>query len=189
MVRQKLPLVIRCSPATRTSGSAAFTLLEALAVVVLLGILAVLIAPSYPLLVAKAQEARCMGNMRAIHLGLASYLNDHEAVWPQGPSPAEEEAWSRFWTATLEPYDVTKSAWQCPTIRGMLAGTGVKKSEMPPMHYVPTMFTDAKGIAYRWATQPWLIERGDAHGRGALICFPDGSIKPFSKVLAEQGVR
>ena len=34
-----------------------------------------------------------------------------------------------------------------------------------------------------------LIEMADAHGQGPLICFPDGSVKPFAKVLAEQGVR
>jgi prepilin-type N-terminal cleavage/methylation domain-containing protein len=167
----------------------AFTLLEVLIVIFLLGILAVLGISNYPALIAKVQEARCMGNMRAIHLGLTYYLNDHEAVWPQGPPPDEEGAWSRFWIDTLARYDVTEGTWQCPTLRSMIATSGVPERERPRLHYVPTMFSDTKGIAYRWPTQPWLIERGDAHGRGALICFPDGAIKPFSKVLAEQGIR
>jgi len=181
--------VSRLSATCTLPGCRAFTIVELLAVVFLLLILISLAVPHYPKLIAKVQEVRCMANMRTIHAGLAGYLVDHEAVWPQGPSPAEGQLWSRFWLETLETYDVSRSTWQCPTIRGMMASMGVSAAEMPELHYVPTMFTDTKGIAYRWATQPWLIERGDAHGRGALICFPDGSIKPFSKVLAEQGVR
>ena len=54
---------------------------------------------------------------------------------------------------------------------------------------MPTAFGPTPGLATRWATHPWLIERADSHGQGPLICFPDGSVKPFNKVLAEQGVR
>ncbi len=62
-------------------------------------------------------------------------------------------------------------------------------SDRPKVHYTPTMFNATPGIATRWATQPWLIERSSVHAQGALICFPDGAIKSFDKVLAEQGVR
>ena len=51
------------------------------------------------------------------------------------------------------------------------------------------MFTAEPGIATRWATQPWLIERASVHKHGPHICFPDGSVKSFNKVLAEQGLR
>lgn len=169
--------------------SSAFTVLELLAVVALVGILVVLATANYPALIARAQEARCMANLRTIHLGLTQYLNDHDSVWPQGPSPEDETVWSRFWLDTLARYDVTEKVWQCPSLRSMLLAGGMPEQERPRLHYIPTMFSAAKGIAYRWPTQPWLIERGDAHGKGALICFPDGSIKPFSKVLAEQGIR
>jgi hypothetical protein len=61
--------------------------------------------------------------------------------------------------------------------------------QRPQVHYIPTMFTSEPDIANRWATQPWLIERSDAHGQGPLICFPDGSVKSAGRVVAEIGGR
>lgn len=71
----------------------------------------------------------------------------------------------------------------------MLGNPPKDKITESSIHYTPTMFDDKPGTARRWPTQPWLIERADAHGNGALICFTDGSIKPFNKVLADQGLR
>ena len=165
-------------------ASSAFTILEVLAVVTILMIIVVMLAPSIGGVVAKAQQARCMANMRAIHVGLSVYLNDHDEVWPQGPPPDAQPAWSDFWIRTLESQGVAAATWQCPTCAGLIRG-----ADAPSIHYIPTMFDATPGIARRWPTQPWLIERMDAHGSGALICFTDGSIKPFNKVLAEQGLR
>ena len=33
---------------------------------------------------------------------------------------------------------------------------------------------------------PWAIEIGDAHGKGNLCVFPDGTVKPMSEVVEEQ---
>jgi hypothetical protein len=51
------------------------------------------------------------------------------------------------------------------------------------------MFPAQPGSATQWATHPWLIERANVHRDGPHICFPDGSIKSFNKILAEQGAR
>lgn len=121
--------------------------------------------------------------MRNITTGLHAYLQDNNRQWPQGPTPDAGPAWENFWLGVLQPYGIGPKTWQCP---------GVATSSDPDatcIHYVPTMFPGVPGIATRWPTQPWLIERGEGHGQGALICFPDGSIKSFDKVLAEQGVR
>jgi len=170
----------------RQSG---FTLLEALAAVLILAILATLVATNYQSILARVQQAVCTSNMRSIHLALSTRLQDSGGVWPQGPSPETEQEWTLFWTTTLAPYGIGPKTWQCPTIRAEMRAQGATRAEWEQLHYVPTMFSAVKGIAYRWATQPWLIERANAHGHGALICFPDGSVKPFNKVLAEQGVR
>jgi len=120
--------------------------------------------------------------MRSIRVALGSYLQDHNSVWPQGPRPQEAD-WSAFWLRTLEPYDIQPATWQCPTIRRVTRGA---TDEGWALHYVPTMFGKTPNIANKWATHPWLIEVADAHGKGPLICFPDGAIKPLSRVLAEQ---
>ncbi len=149
----------------------------------LLAILAILTFPNIKSYLRRAGEVRCTGNMRAIAFALHAYLPDHGMVWPQGPTPEAEGAWENFWLNTLRPYGISPATWSCPTLAGEAGSAGSR------MHYTPTLFPPTPGIATRWATHPWLIERANAHGNGALIGFPDGSIKSFDKVLAEIGVR
>ncbi len=162
-----------------------FTILEVLAVLLILGILAALILPNYQRILAAAQQVQCASNMRSIRVAIAHYMDDHNMVWPQGPPP-ESELWAPFWVSVLAPYKITERTWQCPTIRGYMKDTGETEFGI---HYVPTTFDPTPNIANRWSTQPWLIEMADAHGNGPLICFPDGSVKSFNKVLAEEGYR
>ncbi len=170
----------------RNKGKNAFTLLEILAAITIISILLLLIAPNYQTLVAKAQETICASNMRSIRLALGNYLDDHQSVWPQAPESDDEKEISAFWLAALAPYDISERTWRCPTLASLMK-SGNKKEDFI-IHYVPTSFDATPNIANRWATQPWLIEIGDAHGKGPLICFPDGSVKPLTKVLAEQGL-
>lgn len=167
--------------------SAAYTLLEVVIVLLIISILSLLLVPNYPRIVAAAQEVICASRMRSIRVALGDYLNDHGNVWPQPPPGAEGAELEGFWLRTLEPYGISKSTWHCPTIRHALGRDG--QTGDFAMHYAPTQFDSTPGIANRWSTQPWLIEAANAHGKGPLICFPDGSVKSMSKVLAEQGVR
>lgn len=165
----------------------AFTLLEIVAVLLVVSLLALLVIPNYNRMVAAAQETICAYRMRSIRIALGSYLDDHQKIWPQAPSDGDGAALRRFWFDTLEPYGVSSNTWQCPTIRHALRAEGAEDDF--GLHYVPTQFDATPGIANRWSTQPWLIEAANAHGKGPLICFPDGSVKPIFKVLAEQGER
>lgn len=180
---------MRTTGARRNSTQAAFTLLELAAVIFILSILIVLAIPNLRHYMARAGEAVCMGNMRSINVGLRGYMQDHANVWPQGPTPNEERPWEDFWLAVLKPYGMNDRTWKCPTIDSLLTAGGAAREDRPRVHYIPTLFSAEPGAAFKWATQPWLIERASAHEQGALICFPDGSIKSFNKVLAEQGVR
>jgi len=171
----------------RTGHKAGFTLLEILVVLLVVAILSLLIIPNYSRIVAAAQEVICASHMRSIRLALGNYLQDNGNVWPQPGPGLEGEALRQFWLNTLEPYGITESTWQCPTITRALREEG--QTGDFGLHYVPTQFDSTPNIANRWTTQPWLIEAANAHGKGPLICFPDGTVKSMSKVLAEQGVR
>ena len=164
-------------------SSSGFTLLEVVIVGAILAILITLLVPNTGRILAAAQQAICASHMRSIRVALDSYLQDHEQVWPQGPPP-QEEGWANFWLATLQPYEIRPKTWQCPVIRGWARNADDPNLQL---HYVPTMFDATPNIANRWSTQPWLIEIADAHDKGPLIAFPDGAVKPYSKVLAEQG--
>jgi prepilin-type N-terminal cleavage/methylation domain-containing protein len=172
-----------------TGPRAGLTLLELVFVIAILAILAALALPAYPQWVARAEQAKCMANMRNLHIGLNTYLNDHDNIWPQGPAPEEGAVWARFWIDRLETVGVPARTWECPTIYKMLGKRDRTQITDTSIHYVPTMFDDKQGTARLWPSQPWLVERADAHGHGALICFTDGSIKPFNKVMAELGFR
>jgi len=163
----------------------AFTILEVTLVLLVTAVLVALLVPNTSRIIAAAQEAVCASHMRSIRLGLDYYMQDHNGVWPQGPPP-QEPGWNDFWVRTLEPYGMKKRTWQCPVIRSWAQEAG---DEAPELHYVPTMFDATPNIANRWSTQPWLIEIADAHGKGPLMAFPDGSVKSYYKVLAEQGVQ
>ncbi len=160
-------------------------MLEIIAALLIIAILVALVVPNFGSITAAAQQAVCASHMRSIRGALDSYMQDHEMVWPQGPAP-QEDGWAAFWLAALEPYDIKQGTWECPVIRGW--ARGLDDPELT-LHYVPTMFDATPNIAHRWSTQPWLIEIADAHGNGPLIAFPDGSVKSYSKVLAEQGMR
>jgi prepilin-type N-terminal cleavage/methylation domain-containing protein len=190
----KLPCLLRtpeliaaqAKPKHQPRRQGGFTLLEVVAVTLLIAILAALTIPNFSRVIAAAQQVVCASNMRSIRVALGAYLEDHGKIWPQGAPLPQEPGWSVFWINTLKPYDIRERTWQCPTIRGMTKG---QDDDAFGLHYVPTQFDSTPNIANRWTTQPWLIEVADAHGQGPLICFPDGSVKPFLKVLAEQGLR
>jgi len=175
------------SPAKKTVTG--FTVLDVTAALVIVAILAVLFVPSFGDYLNRAREVSCLARMRAITVALHGYLHDHQDVWPQGPRPTEESAWEAFWLATLKPYGIADKDWRCPSITALLAAQGVASRDMPALHYQPAMFPPTPGIATRYATQPWLIERADAHGRGALIAFPGGEVKSAQRILAELGGR
>jgi len=163
----------------------AFSLLEVVAVLLIISVLIAFVAPNLGRITAAAQQAVCASHMRSIRVALDAYLQDHQLVWPQGPIP-QDPGWADFWLTTLAPYDIKQSTWECPVIRGWARGTDDPDVSL---HYVPTTFDATPNIAHRWPTQPWLIEIADAHGKGPLIAFPDGSVKSYSKVLAEQGLQ
>ncbi len=169
----------------RSAATRAFTILEILVAVAIVGILGVLAMGNYDKILASAQQAVCASRMRSIHTALNLYLEDHKAVWPQAPEIAQEKEWERFWLGALAPYGITEKTWQCPTIASMVRAGG---HDATRIHYAPSTFDATPGIARRWPTQPWLIERANAHGQGPIVCFPDGSLKPLNKVLAEQGL-
>jgi prepilin-type N-terminal cleavage/methylation domain-containing protein len=168
---------------SRLEEKRAFTILEILAVVLVLAILAALFFAVSDRLPMRAEAAKCMANMRSLQVSLASYTQD-KGHWPQEPADQlgnNEDAYEDWWIAELKPYGATEATWMCPTIKRLV--TNKSEKGRPKVHYTPTMFDKNPATPYRWSTQPWLIEIGNMHGQGALICYPDGSIKPMDEVV------
>ena len=156
----------------------AFTLLEAVVCVAIIATLAAIIIPVGQGMMKRAESVTCMNNMRNLIPILNSYVQD-KGQWPQEPAwifdSSDEAAHEDFWIDELLPYGATKKSWQCPTIQRLVSSKD--KDGRPRLHYTPTLFDSNSLTPYKWTTQPWFVEIGDVHGRGAYICFPDGSVK------------
>lgn len=162
-------------------SQAGFTILEILVAVVILAILVALAAISYEPFIARSYGARCLANMRTIHVGLANSLHDN-AMWPQQPETETEDVVDEdWWIKQLQPYGVTPKSWLCPAI----ARLGEKESnpESPKVHYIPSDFDNQMFSPYRYPTQPWLIEIASVHSDGPNVSFPDGSIRGIYDIM------
>jgi prepilin-type N-terminal cleavage/methylation domain-containing protein len=167
-----------------------FTLLELLIVIMLVAALATLFFPLFGYLREKARDAACIGNLRILQLGAATYMLDHDAIWPQMPETLatgdSEEAMWKWWYEDLKDYGVSKRHWICPS---EAASDGEKYSTTDEFYgsYIPTGFEATPNIAFYWTGQPWFIERGQMHGNnhGANVAMPDGTVRA-SPSLFEQ---
>jgi prepilin-type processing-associated H-X9-DG protein len=139
---------------------------------------------AYQPIFSRAENAKCLANMRALHTALNAYVQD-KGEWPQEPAElwqaGNSDSLEDWWVAALEPYGVTIVNWRCPTIfRALQKGDPEAR---PKTHFMPSKFEPGATAPYRWSTQPWLIEIGNMHGRGGNICFPDGSIRHMDEFL------
>ncbi|MDD5349973.1 MAG: prepilin-type N-terminal cleavage/methylation domain-containing protein [Chthoniobacteraceae bacterium] len=165
-----------------TGREAAFTLIELVAVVAILGLLATLLLPEVSNIRERAQKVVCISHLRSLHVSLGSYLNDNEA-WPQCPEEAEGAAAEQFWLDTLKDYGGDPKVWLCPTLLGQLGADFATNSDAPKLHYTPTQFDENPMSPRKWPGQPWLIEIGDMHHCGNLMIRTDGRVQSFNEAL------
>lgn len=171
----------------------AFTLVEILASLVILSILATLAFVGYEKYLAKASQAVCMNNLRNLGTAFQVYMNDHDQKWPPHPKISDpySEAWENYWIKLFEAesYKIPAKTWQCPVLqRGRVASPS---GRVLKVHYVPTLFDHTRNRANDLNSggkkHPWLMEIANAHGDGALMFFPDGVVS-MNKFLRDRGV-
>ncbi|MEZ0390178.1 MAG: type II secretion system protein [Verrucomicrobium sp.] len=159
-----------------------YTLIEMLLVLAIMALLAVTSFPMFGMFRKMAGYAGCISNLRILHVGLNTYMQDHEMVWPQVPEGGyedENKEW-KWWNDTLKDYGVATTHWVCPsddTQRGLGEDDPDAKGETYKGSYTVTLFDDGPNTAFRW-NQPWAIERGGYHKKfeGPNMLMPDGTI-------------
>lgn len=174
-----LSVMPKATTPNRSSG--AFTLLELLVGVTIIGILATLIVTGASALIERAEKPACMTNLKNLHLALSTYLTDNRQ-WPQVPdgidlNSPEESAW---WRKTLAPYGMVEKSWICPTLRRTAKEQNMEEA-LKENHYVPSLFDQHAATPYRWPNMPWALEVGNNHGTGLLLIMMDGAIKPYKE--------
>ena len=167
------------------SGSGAFTLIEALAAISIIVVLAAIGIVAWQPLIARAEGAKCLSHMRSLHASLATYVQD-AGHWPQEPNADAENAEidADWWINELKPYGVTEEVWLCPTIKR--AQSSMPENVRWKIHYSPGMFGPHPSDPFKFSTQPWLVEVVGMHGHGPNICFPDGSIRPLDDLMSKK---
>ncbi len=103
----------------------AFTLIELLAVVAILGILAALMLPAISRSKSKAQQIRCVSNLHQLGLGLQKFVAENHA-YPSGVAGTNSDN-PGSWIAQLQrggfdvskprPYFYSEGVWRCPSSR------------------------------------------------------------------------
>jgi prepilin-type N-terminal cleavage/methylation domain-containing protein len=169
------------------NGIVAFTLLEILTVIVIIGILAALLFPVISTMRSRAQRVQCTANLRSLYVATELYLQQNGS-WPQIPTPddsdASEQAYAAAWITALAPFGPTQKTWICPTEQDLLGNPDLSKPENMRIDYVATPFDDKPTTPHQWPRQPWFVENGNVHGNGNLIIFTDGSISDLETVAA-----
>ncbi len=158
--------------------------MELLAVLGIIAIIATLLVGVFSRMHGVGDRAACTANLRVLYIGLDAHLKD-VGQWPQQPKfdYSDEEARGEWWVDKLKPYDVVDAAWKCPGITRL--GSITKDGGSPFIHYSPTMFDGNPITPMKWSNMPWLVEIGNIHGHGALMIFPDGSVRDLDNVLVD----
>jgi prepilin-type N-terminal cleavage/methylation domain-containing protein len=165
----------------------AFTLLEVLTVIVVIAILSTMVIGSYVSIRDKARRSACENNLRNLHVAMDSYLSDNDGIWPQVPAnDLKDPNYPLQWISVLRPYKLAPVNWICPSVQ---AAIGVDYNQYPRLDYLPTPFGNSPRAAYRFATQPWFVERADIHGDGNLLIFANGEMKSLNQVVRGSAIQ
>lgn len=162
-------------------GSGAFTILELVVVLGIIGILIALIFPAVQNAQRSASKAVCMSNLRNLYIGFAAKMTDGEG-WPQVPpgikcnSLEEQQWWQRY---SVENMGLNARVWQCPAMTSKQYN-----SQNNLISYWPALFSSKPFEPYSLGKSvPWFLEMGDVHGSGALCVTADGWVGPFDDLF------
>ena len=115
------------------AGKKGFTLIELMAVIAIIGILAALLFPVFAKARAQAKQTQCISNLRQIGAAMAMYMTDHDEQFPQALDASDKfrpDIWSDFpefqaripemplMPEALQAYIKSKDIWRCPSDNG-----------------------------------------------------------------------
>ena len=161
----------------------AFTLLELVISILVVAILILLFFPVLTQVQRRAEKAKCMANLRSLHVATNSYIQDHH-MWPQiAVTQGDDSLLATAWIEALKPYGLAQINWVCPTIQKSLQNPDLNDPRNVRVDYTAFPYGRNQQDPFRYSTQPWFIERADVHGNGNLLVFPDGHVEELVDFL------
>ena len=158
-------------------------------VIAIIAIIASLLFPVYTRHRERAEEVKCLGNLRSLYGAASSYLQA-AGSWPQIPvqlATNDPETFARNWVEALTPYGAPHVIWICPSIQSTL-GIPMAALDSPDVDYridyMAVSFDDDPSSPWRWQKYPWFVEKAAPHSRGNLMIFGDGRALGLSELAA-----
>ena len=88
-----------------------FTLVEAIVVVAIIGILAAILTPVFSRTYCSARTSSCQSNLKQIGLAFLQYAQDYDGE----KFPPVANARAGYWAGSLQPYIKSWEVFQCPS--------------------------------------------------------------------------
>jgi len=170
----------------------AFTLLELLVVIVIIGIGLSLIMPALGKARENARRAMCVSNLRQIGMAMHMYIDDYNFKFP----PLTDA--SGYWYNIIQPYVTDINVWKCPDYKDYDASSFACQSYGYNRHLVNEDITAVKStskcmlVTDSGPPSSWAVEKeggrcdimktsmlstpGDRHSGGVNILFVDGHV-------------
>jgi len=157
-----------------------------MSVLVVIGILTTLLIPALEQIRMRTDKAACSNNLRQLYVAATAYLQDH-GHWPQvNPAllQAAHHAYDEAWIEDFMPYGMGRKSWICPTTERDLGGPDYTQEENYRADYIAMPFDSKPLTPFKWAFDPWFVERGNVHGNGNLMIESNGAVVELSQVPA-----
>ena len=119
----------------------AFTLVEMLVVIAIIGVLVALLLPAVQAARAAARRAQCANNMRQIGLAMHQYCDSHKGRFPLIQHNIDSSQVPQTWIFTLAPYMENVDAVRlCPEDRERIENPAYKDSSGNVIEVRPTSY-------------------------------------------------
>ena len=154
-----------------SSRRRAFTLIEMLVVIAIIGILAAILFPAFAKARQKARDISCLSNMKQIGLAVQQYVQENDGAFPifyaYNSSPATGMAGHKGVELELQPFLKNFGVFKCPNDVGgpYLALDGDCKNDPSKQE----SYWACYGSSYRFTSSDYSVVAGESSQNNTLL--------------------